>query len=309
MKNLPKAVGQSDIKYPLGIATALYNQPEFVPEIIENAKSMAGYGVISYLQDDCSTDETFALLKSLGESASGVAISKTLENGGCRANLADILQKADTEYILFKGGDDYIVTPSIEKVLSDIERAPNTDICIYCCAHVKKEAAFRAAMEPNINSNLQLQQCRNYWLMEKNWGTALELLEACSRLPASLWVQGMVIKTSVAKKAGFLPAGRIDDWGLIHNLALLCGTKELNIELRPEILSVLSVVPSSQGQDVITQLMEQTLAIENYWSDNLKKEALLNVLAKKMMQMQKLDIDYSSVKSSIKAAIDNITAG
>jgi len=36
---------------------------------------------------------------------------------------------------------------------------------------------------------------------------------------------------------------------------------------------------------------------------------LLNVLAKKMMQMQKLDIDYSSVKSSIKAAIDNITAG
>lgn len=309
MKNLLKAVEQVDRKSPLGVATALYNQARFVPAIIENSKSVADYGVISYLQDDCSTDETFDLLKNLGESASGLEISKTVENSGCRANLADMLQRADTEYILFKGGDDFIVTPSIEIVLSDIERAPNTDIFIYCCAHMKKEAAFRAAMEPNIKSILQLTDCRNYWLMEKNWDAALELLESCARLPASLWVQGMVIRTSVAKEAGFLPAGKIDDWGMIHNLAVLCGNRDLNIELRPEILSVLSVVPGSQGHDVTAQLLEQTFAIENYWSENLKKEALLNVLVKKMMQMQKLDIDYSSVKSSIKAAIDSISTG
>lgn len=300
-----KAYGS--VQYRLAIATAFFNQAGFVPAQLQNAITLSQLGVASYLQDDCSTDRTLEKLHSGEGKHPHVYVSKTTLNSGCRANLASILETANSEYILFKGGDDFVVSSTVHTVLEDIELKPSVDVFIYCCSHVPKEAGFRLSAEPNIRSILELQQCRNYWLMEKNWKTAVDLFETCASIPASLWIQGMVIKTSVAREAGFLPTGDVDDWGLVHNLARLCETRDLNVELRPEIISVLSVVPGSQGQDVARQLLVQLEAINNHWSDHLKKPAALNVLEKKLKQMRNADIDYHQLVDAFKKVFSSLS--
>jgi hypothetical protein len=119
------------------------------------------------------------------------------------------------------------------------------------------------------------------------WSSAGDMLCTAALLLGFLWAQGMVIKTSLAKEAGFLPDGNIDDWGLQHNLSVIAMKWPLKIKYRKEIPSVLLVTlvtPGSYGSDVPRQLERQVRAINAHWHPNLRETTLLNCLEKMIRQ-------------------------
>ena len=284
----------------IGILKTVYNQSHLVDRVVRNINNYASPQLQTFIQDDCSKDNTYDLyLKAV---PNFTRIYKTERNFGARANISSLVQKCDTDYLTFSAGDDFIYPPTARQLVRLIEN-DDPDIVITKCIHASDLRAYSLTLEDNISAQYAPEACRNAQIFGVNWSNCAEILVAAATTPGLLWSQGLVIKTSLAKRAGFPPSGEVDDWGFQHNLAVIALSENLRITLVDRILGILSVQPHSMGSEVTRQLERQIQAIHHHWDPRLKKAALLNCLTKKLKQMRSETFTYDNIRVQLAAAL------
>jgi len=287
--------GSAKRKETISIATITYNQNQYVDGIIRNGMDLAPDFIRHYIQDDCSTDGTWDRLMSL-ETSGRLIVSRTPKNLGPRANLASLLDRIEGDYVIFTGGDDLIVADEINRLAIELDGSLNKpDIVVFRCLKTHPAdlcEASRSRYRRDFSSQLGL---KNDDFVNHAWKDSFDALEASATNPGLLWIQGMVIKTSLARQAGFLPDGAVDDWGLQHNIAVIAMTQKIHVSMRREILCVLSETENSYGSDVTAQLKRQIKAVNDYWHPMLRKVAMLNVLKKKLNQLRESKHSYDEI--------------
>lgn len=86
-----------------------YNQEEYIRKAIEAAFAQTYVPLEIVLSDDCSTDNTFAIMKMLAADYKGphsVMVRKTEKNLGTLQHLAEVAQKAKGGLLVLAAGDD-----------------------------------------------------------------------------------------------------------------------------------------------------------------------------------------------------------
>ncbi|ADE19634.1 glycosyltransferase family 2 protein [Mycoplasma crocodyli] len=111
----------------VSILIPVYNSATFFEQtIVKNLEQ--SYKNIEYIiHDDCSTDNTYELLKNLANKDERITIIKPVSNCGLGQSRNNLLNAARGEFVFFIDDDDRFVSKkSIEKCVKKLD--PNTDI-------------------------------------------------------------------------------------------------------------------------------------------------------------------------------------
>ena len=86
-----------------------YNQEKFIREAVEGALSQSYSPLEIILSDDCSTDNTFEIMREMAAAYSGphrIILNKNLRNLGIGGHLNDVFSKCSGQLIVVAAGDD-----------------------------------------------------------------------------------------------------------------------------------------------------------------------------------------------------------
>jgi glycosyltransferase involved in cell wall biosynthesis len=283
----------------IGILKTVYNQANFVDRMVSNINEYASPQIRTFIQDDCSLDETYE--HYLAAKPAFTKITKTAVNEGARANIASLLRECDTDYLTFSAGDDFIYPSAIHALLETIQQ-DDPDIVILNAIRVPENLAFPLPSEHEISTQSSFKGCNNNFFSVK-WKSSNEMMVAIATFPGLIWSQGLLVKTDLAKRAGFPPSGGVDDWAFQHNLAVLAISEKSKITLIDRNLGVLCMQQGSMGMDVMKQLERQVDVIHRYWHPSFKKQALLNCLNKKLQQFRGGPFTYEEVLDGLASTL------
>ncbi len=101
-----------DTKFSICLIT--YNQEKYIKETIESVLNQTYQNFEIILSDDCSTDNTVEVVKSINDSR--IKIVKTSYNMGINANLNNAIDNMSGDYLMFLGGDDNLRKDYLEKL-------------------------------------------------------------------------------------------------------------------------------------------------------------------------------------------------
>lgn len=286
----------------IGICTITYNQRDCVEQLMSNINDCIGEGRRFYIHDDGSTDGTFDLCSHF--SCADIEVLTNPKNMGSRLNSIRALEGCRDEYFICKGGDDLIYGPALDKAEEIIE-AEKPDLILCKAAYVAFEIALELSRHADLCKRLKSECVKNSIVFEKRWANPQSLFDAAASVPGLLWTQGLIARTSVLRRSGFLPGGEVDDWGLLHNLAVLTRHEDLKVVYLDDILAIIGFVKGSQGGDPTRQLCRQLHAIEHYWHDDLKKAAFCNSILKKISGFMQSDVSYKVTREALFSALQN----
>ena len=285
----------------LGICTITYNQRDCAPDVVSNLRELDGDDCAFFVRDDCSTDGTFEYFQS--SKLPNLNLQRNARRIGSRKNSIELYGSVDTEFMICKGGDDLVYAPAVRKALSILDRE-NPDVIICKVAYVNFQIALELSTTENLINLIKDSLLKNKIVFDQRWESLEELLAASATLPGMLFNQGFLIRTEVAQEAGFLPAGEVDDWGHLHNLAVLARQKKIKVIYLNELLTIMGYVGDSMGSDPIRQMYRQLDAIENFWHEDFKKHALCNSLMKKINTFANSDLSYEEITSAFRGGLD-----
>ena len=274
----------------IGIVKIVYNQRKICSSIRINIEDNSIPGVTFYIQDDCSSDGTYEELSS--RPVPNKIVTQTHRNLGPRGNVADLLDKTSEDYLNFSAGDDFVCASSLRQLQEKLS-GDNYDLVISRVVRAPLEIALEVAQDPYLQSNSAEEMVGQTAVTERDWQSSQQMLETAAVIPGLIWTQGILVKSDVAKQAGYMSGGSVDDWGLLHNLALLSRRREIKVLYDKSILGVLGRRSDSLGMNVEKQLRDQVAAVEKYWHPDLKKTALHNLIRKKLDLMMTSDISAS----------------
>lgn len=277
----------------------MYNQQSFVPDQIANIVDCITTGITFHIRDDFSTDKTYQILQE--EHIPGLELRRNAKNLGVRENLIRLVADSDADYLAFSSGDDFI-SPTVLAAAQQLLSEAQPDILISKAIRVPFEKALAITQVPentllkyNLGGLIKHQEVMDGDIMD-----AKELFRFGAVMPGFFWLQGMIIKKHIILEAGFPKFGEVDDWGLFHNIALLCQKKSIRLARLNNILGVIGAVENSLGSQIDLQFKRQIDAIAHYWDDQFKKDALINVLAKKMITYKETDVTYDHLIKLLK---------
>jgi glycosyltransferase involved in cell wall biosynthesis len=280
----------------IAVLKIVYNQASLVKIVTSNINEYASPGVLTLIQDDCSDDGTYE--EYVTRSPLYSRVWRTEKNVGPRANMSSLLEKCETDYVTFSGGDDLIHVETM-KALSNFINSTSLDMVILKGLHVSEVDSYRFSRDPELNNKFPEKWFKNSQLFLNEPRSARNILAAAAVMPGLMWCQGLVIKTGLAKRAGFLDSTEIEDWGLQHNLAVIAKEEELSVGFLNRVLGIMIVRPNSTGSQVFKQLERQVSAIDRHWDPSFKKIALLNCVGKKIGQLRDNAFSYEEIKTGI----------
>ncbi len=110
----------------ISVALATYNGAEFIIEQLESLKNQTMPASQVVICDDCSTDDTVALVKKyiLENHLQGWSIEANESNLGFASNFAKALSKCTGDYIFFSDQDDIFMPDKFEKMVGIMEKRP-----------------------------------------------------------------------------------------------------------------------------------------------------------------------------------------
>ena len=119
----------------VSVIIPIYNDEKYLPECIDSvlSQTMTEFEVICI--DDCSTDDSFAIVNKYAEMASRIHVYQNKNNEGPSATRNCGIEAAQGEYIFFLDADDFIRADTFELLL---ERAKSCDADIVQFAYHHK---------------------------------------------------------------------------------------------------------------------------------------------------------------------------
>jgi glycosyltransferase involved in cell wall biosynthesis len=283
----------------LSIVIPVYNQAHLVQGLAENIRQYLTKDVEVVIQDDCSSDSSYERLRQLFLDETNVLVSRTQKNLGSVGNLLTLLERVRGRYVLFSAGDDCIVPSTLRKILERIKSSTHADIELRLCYRSRSPHSDWKLLE---SASLSIDEKRRFKNAAPVFANELPVnffFKAATQ-PGYVWIQGLTGKTELIKKANFIEGADVDDWVLLHNLAVQAKSADVSVAVFAEVLGVLGVYPNSRGSQVTHQLVRQLQAIDRYWDSDFKREALLNALEKKVLAFR-LDtsIAYAEIHASM----------
>ncbi|MFJ6655185.1 glycosyltransferase family 2 protein [Streptomyces sp. NPDC091377] len=109
----------------LSVIVPFYNVQQYAPDTLRSLRMNARSDFEFVLVDDCSKDETPAILERAAEELSAVAQVKFLrheQNGGLATARNTGLDAADGEYLTFLDGDDWLAEGYLSELVGALER-------------------------------------------------------------------------------------------------------------------------------------------------------------------------------------------
>jgi glycosyltransferase involved in cell wall biosynthesis len=176
----------------ISIAMATYNGAKYIREQLDSilGQSISDFELV--ICDDCSTDDTYSILKQYAEKDSRITIHKNEKNLGYKRNFEKVIQLTKGEYVALCDQDDIWANNHLEVLLNGIE-----------------DKMISAGNSDLIDANgyrigLTLQQMEAFGSFPKD-----ELLRALSFMLFRNPIQGaaMLIRRDFLKKALPIPDG------------------------------------------------------------------------------------------------------
>jgi glycosyltransferase involved in cell wall biosynthesis len=103
------------------LAVVAYNQRQFIREAVEGAFAQT-YGPLEVLlSDDCSTDETFEIMRGMADSYSGratVVLNRNEPNLGMLGHINRVNELAKGELVVAAAGDDVSVPDRVQRTVA-----------------------------------------------------------------------------------------------------------------------------------------------------------------------------------------------
>jgi glycosyltransferase involved in cell wall biosynthesis len=277
------------LKKPLiSIVIPYFNQIQFAPSLCNNIETYINDDIEVLIMDDNSSDGSDLFLRNRLNQFTTVKIIRQKNNVGVLRNASDGMAAANGTYLIFSAGDDFLNPSALDSIRKHFHS--QSDIYIYQGVRGARQKLERLLETQDNISSLTLL---NRKIFEAKWRDGSELLNACATQPGFIWTQCVVFQADVAKKAGFMPDGGIDDWGLWHNLACLNTNTLLKIEASPLILGMVSNTPASLGNDHLRQIDRQILGVIKHWAPAYKNDALINATTKKINACRGADPNYT----------------
>lgn len=116
----------------LDIIMATYNGEKFISQQIESIINQTVADWNLYIHDDCSTDNTVAVIKSFDDKRIHV-IEDGIHFGNSSLNFLHLLKYIESDYLFFSDQDDFWLPCKIEKTLSFIKQIENEEKTIPVC--------------------------------------------------------------------------------------------------------------------------------------------------------------------------------
>lgn len=109
----------------IDILMACYNNEKYVAEQIESILQQTNKDWRLTIQDDCSTDGTYAVLKKYQELYQDkIILKRNLQNsGGAKNNFFSMMLYAKESYVMFSDGDDFWLPEKIQKTFDKMKTA------------------------------------------------------------------------------------------------------------------------------------------------------------------------------------------
>lgn len=284
----------------IGIVKIVYNQRKICSSILRNIDDNSIPGVTFYIQDDCSSDGTYEELRS--SPVVNKVVTQTHRNLGPRGNVADLLEKTSADYLNFSAGDDFVCASSLRNLQAKLS-GDTYDLIVGRVVRAPLDIALEISQNPHGPSDAVEEMAGQTAVVERDWQSSQQMLETAAVIPGLIWTQGILVKSELAKEAGYLKGGTVDDWGLIHNLAVISRRRELRVLYDQNIIGVLGGRSDSLGMNVEKQLRDQIAAVETYWHPDFKKTALHNVITKKLNMMMAADISASQYSKILRKGL------
>ncbi len=141
-----------------------YNQANFIGKAVESALAQDYPNIEIVIADDCSTDNTAAILQSFLND-SKVKYKRNSTNIGRVANYRKCLYEYTTaEWVINLDGDDYYTNDQfISAAIAAIQKCGNKDILFYQGVNVLKKGVVAKLTEPNIIPNEVCIAARDYF--------------------------------------------------------------------------------------------------------------------------------------------------
>jgi len=111
-----------------------------VAEIMDTMKGMAAYDYDIFLVNDCSPDNTFAVIKRICEKYNNVTGISLAKNFGQHAALMAGLRKSDGDIVVCLDDDGQTPADEVGKLIEAIEQGRDV---VYASYNSKKHSAFR----------------------------------------------------------------------------------------------------------------------------------------------------------------------
>ena len=107
----------------IGICIPTYNRARYLDKCLESVcREAEKFGFPIYVSDNCSVDDTGAILKLYQLRSNNFKYSVNESNLGLYKNILKVIGMAQTEYIWLMGDDDAILTGHIEKIVATIDQ-------------------------------------------------------------------------------------------------------------------------------------------------------------------------------------------
>jgi glycosyltransferase involved in cell wall biosynthesis len=295
----------TEIIKPLEILIVVFNQEFLCKRIIANIESYINNNIGVLIQDDCSTDRTFEVLSTHFQNHPDVKILKTVRNLGPIGNFASLSAQATSEYVICLGGDDFVNQGELQQILKLLASDP-FDIGVFNCAHAELEIIDQLILGAARTSNKY-----NIIINNKHFTDAVNLSEIdffhrIATMPGALWLQGVILRTSLLKQIPKMESRNVDDWGILHNLAVHGLKQPLRIKFFKKIITLLTIVKNSRGSQVDEQLTRQLTAVVNDWHPSFRKDAFFNVIEKKLKQFKNTNSEIEKIISIFKNSFSKI---
>lgn len=209
--------------------------------------------------DDCSTDQSMEVLKTLKQRFSAMRVYRNPENLGTMGTITRLLSLASMDYVFFLAADDLVLPTFLTKSVSMLAQYPSAGLC---CSH----PAF-------LDDATEEVDLHDTWF--KLGGPCyLSPGEVVKYVP-DIWIAGhtsIIKRSSLIEAGGFIPELRWHcDWFLCYVVAFRYGICYI-----PDPLCALRIVPTSYSHLTMRDPVQQT-AVLKYMADLLMSDDYADV--------------------------------
>lgn len=136
-----------------------YNQERFIREAVNAALNQEYARLEIILSDDCSTDSTFEIIKSLASKYTGphkIITNRNSVNLGLAKHFSEIVQQAQGEIIVVAAGDDVSLPQRVSKTVEILSSNPESSFVSFTDIVIDENGKERK--RPKVQNPQKLQQ-------------------------------------------------------------------------------------------------------------------------------------------------------
>lgn len=123
----------------VSVIVAVYNASKYLEKCLDSLMEQSHRDIEILCVDDCSTDDSMAILKRYADIDDRIRIFKTEKNSGPAVARNIAIEHCNGDVTAFLDSDDWLSTYAIEKAVEVFINNPDTDSVLFKCINVHQD--------------------------------------------------------------------------------------------------------------------------------------------------------------------------